>query len=154
MPNDRIPAVEHALFVRVGAADDPYGKTGIAHYLEHLMFTGSANYPEGSYDGTIATIENVGKLAPAWQFSTGVLRGHEGAPADEDEVVITLPSGHEFRGVPDVLRALQGVLDQILPPCAVEIKVDKYWDAVELIEGAEKSFCPSCQFPYFLIPTS
>lgn len=74
--------------------------------------------------------------------------------ADEDEVVITLPSGHEFRGVPDVLRALQGVLDQILPPCAVEIKVDKYWDAVELIEGAEKSFCPSCQFPYFLIPTS
>jgi alcohol dehydrogenase (cytochrome c) len=26
------------------------------------------------------TTENVGKLAPAWQFSTGVLRGHEGAP--------------------------------------------------------------------------
>ncbi|MCC3245584.1 methanol/ethanol family PQQ-dependent dehydrogenase [Methylocystis sp. WRRC1] len=26
------------------------------------------------------TAENVGKLAPAWQFSTGVLRGHEGAP--------------------------------------------------------------------------
>ena len=26
------------------------------------------------------TTENVSKLAPAWQFSTGVLRGHEGAP--------------------------------------------------------------------------
>jgi len=26
------------------------------------------------------TADNVGKLAPAWQFSTGVLRGHEGAP--------------------------------------------------------------------------
>ena len=26
------------------------------------------------------TTENVGKLAPAWSFSTGVLRGHEGAP--------------------------------------------------------------------------
>ena len=26
------------------------------------------------------TTENVGKLAPAWTFSTGVLRGHEGAP--------------------------------------------------------------------------
>ena len=26
------------------------------------------------------TSSNVGKLAPAWTFSTGVLRGHEGAP--------------------------------------------------------------------------
>ena len=26
------------------------------------------------------TTDNVGKMAPAWQFSTGVLRGHEGAP--------------------------------------------------------------------------
>ena len=26
------------------------------------------------------TTENVGKIAPAWTFSTGVLRGHEGAP--------------------------------------------------------------------------
>ncbi len=27
------------------------------------------------------TAENVHRLAPAWSFSTGVLRGHEGAPA-------------------------------------------------------------------------
>lgn len=56
MPNARIPAVVHALFVRAGAADDPYGKTGLAHYLEHLMFTGTKNYPEGEYDRLIASL--------------------------------------------------------------------------------------------------
>lgn len=53
MPSDRTSAVAHLLVVKAGAADDPYGKTGLAHYLEHLMFTGSQNYPEGVYDSTI-----------------------------------------------------------------------------------------------------
>ena len=53
MPNHRTNAVVHMLIVKAGAADDPYGKTGIAHYLEHLMFSGSTNYPEGTYDSTI-----------------------------------------------------------------------------------------------------
>ncbi len=54
--NHQLPAVTHMLLVRAGAADDPYGKTGLAHYLEHLMFTGSQNYPEGVYDHTIARL--------------------------------------------------------------------------------------------------
>lgn len=54
--NHRIPAVTHMLLVKAGAADDPYGKTGLAHYLEHLMFTGSKNYAEGIYDHTIARL--------------------------------------------------------------------------------------------------
>lgn len=52
--NHQIPAITHMLLVRAGAADDPYGKTGLAHYLEHIMFTGSQNYAEGVYDRTIA----------------------------------------------------------------------------------------------------
>ena len=42
--------------------------------------------PSGDYANTRysklkqITSQNVGKLAPAWTFSTGVLRGHEGAP--------------------------------------------------------------------------
>ena len=56
MPNDRIPVVSHLLVVRAGAADDPYGKSGLAHYLEHLMFTGTKNFPEGVYDHAIARV--------------------------------------------------------------------------------------------------
>jgi zinc protease len=53
MPSDRIPVVSHMLLVKVGAGDDPYGKSGLAHYLEHLMFTGTPNYPEGEYDRAV-----------------------------------------------------------------------------------------------------
>ena len=56
MPNTRIPAVTHLLVVKAGSGDDPYGKSGLAHYLEHLMFTGTQNFPEGVYDRSIARV--------------------------------------------------------------------------------------------------
>lgn len=56
MPNDRVPAVTHILFVKAGGADDPYGKSGLAHFLEHLMFVGTKNYPEGTYDRAISRV--------------------------------------------------------------------------------------------------
>ncbi len=56
MPNARIPIVTHMLIVKAGSADDPYGKSGLAHYLEHLMFTGTKNFPEGIYDRAIARV--------------------------------------------------------------------------------------------------
>src|ERR1700741_2608582 len=54
--NHRAPIVTHMLWIKAGGADDPYGKSGLAHYLEHLMFTGTANYPEGVYDRSIARV--------------------------------------------------------------------------------------------------
>jgi zinc protease len=56
MPNDRVPAVTELIVVKAGAADDPYGKSGLAHYLEHLMFTGTKENPEGVYDKAIARV--------------------------------------------------------------------------------------------------
>lgn len=56
MPNTRIPVVTHLLVVKSGSADDPYGKSGLAHYLEHLMFTGTKNFPEGVYERAIARV--------------------------------------------------------------------------------------------------
>lgn len=41
IPNDRAPVLTHMVWYKVGAADEVAGKSGIAHYLEHLMFKGS-----------------------------------------------------------------------------------------------------------------
>ena len=41
IPNMRAPVVTHMVWYKVGAADEPRGKSGIAHFLEHLMFKGS-----------------------------------------------------------------------------------------------------------------
>ncbi len=38
--NHRAPVITHMIWYRVGAADEPYGQSGIAHFLEHLMFKG------------------------------------------------------------------------------------------------------------------
>lgn len=56
MPNHKIPIVSHMILVKAGAADDPYGKTGLAHYLEHLMFTGTKNFAEGEYDQAVERV--------------------------------------------------------------------------------------------------
>jgi zinc protease len=40
IPNDRAPVVTQMLWYRVGASDEPVGKSGLAHILEHLMFSG------------------------------------------------------------------------------------------------------------------
>ena len=46
----RAPVVTHTIWYRVGAADEQVGKTGLAHFLEHLLFKGTPKYPEGMFD--------------------------------------------------------------------------------------------------------
>lgn len=46
----RAPVVTHTVWYRVGAADEQVGKTGLAHFLEHLLFKGTIKYPEGAFD--------------------------------------------------------------------------------------------------------
>jgi zinc protease len=41
IPNNRVPVVTQMLWHKVGAADEAYGHSGIAHFLEHLAFKGS-----------------------------------------------------------------------------------------------------------------
>ncbi|MBV9245371.1 MAG: insulinase family protein [Methylobacteriaceae bacterium] len=56
IPDHRTPVVTHMLWYRNGSADDPQGKSGIAHFLEHLMFKGTAKYPVGVFSNTVAEL--------------------------------------------------------------------------------------------------
>ena len=49
IPNHRVPVVSHMIWYKVGAADEPAGKSGIAHFLEHLMFKGTSNRAPGEF---------------------------------------------------------------------------------------------------------
>ncbi len=42
VPNNRAPVVTHMVWYKAGAADELPGRSGIAHFLEHLMFKGSS----------------------------------------------------------------------------------------------------------------
>jgi len=52
----RAPVVTHMVWYRVGSADEPRGKSGIAHFLEHLMFKGTDTLGPGEASKIIAKI--------------------------------------------------------------------------------------------------
>lgn len=53
IPNHRVPVITHMVWYRVGAADDPVGSSGIAHFLEHLMFKGTDTLAPGEFSKII-----------------------------------------------------------------------------------------------------
>ncbi|MEM6662003.1 MAG: pitrilysin family protein [Pseudomonadota bacterium] len=52
--DNRAPVVTHMVWYRVGSADEPRGVSGIAHFLEHLMFKGTDEIPDGAFSKIIA----------------------------------------------------------------------------------------------------
>ncbi len=54
IPDRRAPVVTHMVWYKVGSADEPQGKSGIAHFLEHLLFKGTAKYPPGEFDRQVS----------------------------------------------------------------------------------------------------
>ncbi len=54
IPDHRAPVVTHMVWYKVGAADEPRGESGIAHFLEHLMFKGTDKIAPGEFSKIIA----------------------------------------------------------------------------------------------------
>ncbi|GJL86065.1 MAG: peptidase M16 [Micavibrio sp.] len=53
IPNHRTPVVTHMVWYKVGGADETQGKSGIAHFMEHLMFKGSTGLASGEFSKTV-----------------------------------------------------------------------------------------------------
>jgi zinc protease len=56
IPDHRAPIVTHMIWYRVGSADEVAGKSGIAHFLEHLMFKGTKEHAAGYFSQLIAGV--------------------------------------------------------------------------------------------------
>ena len=56
IPDHRTPVVTHMLWYKVGSADETPGKSGLAHFLEHLMFKGTAKHPAGEFSKTVLRV--------------------------------------------------------------------------------------------------
>jgi len=52
----RTPVVTQMIWYKVGSSDETPGKSGLAHFLEHLMFKGTAKHPEGEFTKTVQKI--------------------------------------------------------------------------------------------------
>jgi zinc protease len=56
VPDHRAPVVTHMIWYKVGAADETAGKSGLAHFLEHLMFKGTVQNPGNRFSQAVAAI--------------------------------------------------------------------------------------------------
>jgi zinc protease len=56
IPDHRAPVVTHMIWYKVGAADETPGKSGLAHFLEHLMFKGTEKNPGDTFSQDVAEI--------------------------------------------------------------------------------------------------
>ena len=54
IPDRRAPVATHMIWYKVGSADEPEGQSGVAHFLEHLMFKGTTAYPDGAFSKMVA----------------------------------------------------------------------------------------------------
>jgi zinc protease len=56
IPDHRAPVVTHMVWYKVGGADETPGKSGLAHFLEHLMFKGTDKNPGDTFSQEVAEI--------------------------------------------------------------------------------------------------
>src|SRR6201746_867473 len=56
IPDHRTPVVTQMIWYKVGSADETPGKSGLAHFLEHLMFKGTNAHPAGEFSQTVLRI--------------------------------------------------------------------------------------------------
>lgn len=56
IPDHRAPVVTHMVWYKVGSADEPEGQSGVAHFLEHLMFKGTKTHANGVFSATVADL--------------------------------------------------------------------------------------------------
>ena len=56
IPDHRTPVVTQMIWYKVGSADETPGKSGLAHFLEHLMFKGTSKHPAGEFSQTVLNV--------------------------------------------------------------------------------------------------
>ena len=65
----RAPIVTHMVWYKVGSADEPEGKSGIAHYLEHLMFKGTDTRGVGEFSDLVEANGGSGNAFTSFDYT-------------------------------------------------------------------------------------
>ena len=69
VPDRHAPVVTHMVWYRTGGADDLPGKSGTAHFLEHLMFKGTARYPAGAFSRFLGRVGGRENAFTSWNYT-------------------------------------------------------------------------------------
>ena len=125
LENRQAPIVTSALFYRVGTRDEPAGHGGVAHFLEHMMFKGSARYGPGEIDRRTQALGGANNAftshdATGYYFNFAADRWTEALEIETDRMeTLTLDPEH-------VASERQVILEEIA------MYESEPWDALEM----------------------
>ena len=88
LEDHRAPVVVHMVWYKVGAADEPAGKSGIAHFLEHLLFKGTDDLAAGELSATVARNGGSDNAFTGWDYTAYFQR----VAADRLELMMQMES--------------------------------------------------------------
>jgi zinc protease len=130
LPNRQAPIVTSVLLYRVGGRDESRGQSGCAHFLEHMMFKGSARFGPGEIDRRTQSLGGQNNAftshdLTAYYFSFSADRWHEALAIERDRMTaLTLDAA-------EVSSERQVILEELA------MYHDEPWDALELEVQAE-----------------
>ena len=84
----RAPVVVHMVWYKAGAADEPPGKSGIAHFLEHLLFKGTDDMEAGEFSSVVAQNGGSDNAFTSWDYTAYFQR----VAADRLELMMKMES--------------------------------------------------------------
>lgn len=107
----RAPVVVQMIWYRVGAADEPAGHSGIAHFLEHLMFKGTEKVAPNAFSGIVEAQGGDDNAFTSWDYTAYFQR----IAADRLELVMEMEADR-MRNLrlteEDVLTERQVILEE------------------------------------------
>lgn len=69
LEDHRAPVVVHMLWYRAGAADEPPGQSGIAHFLEHLLFKATDTLEAGEFSEVVEANGGSDNAFTSWDYT-------------------------------------------------------------------------------------
>jgi len=109
IPNHRAPVITHMVWYRVGAADELAGESGIAHFMEHLMFKGSTGLAPGEFSKTIIALGGNGNAFTGQDYTAYF----QSIAVEHLEKVMTMEAGR-MRGMAPPLEEVESERKVIL----------------------------------------
>ncbi|WP_380055643.1 M16 family metallopeptidase [Falsihalocynthiibacter sp. SS001] len=102
LEDHRAPVVVQMVWYKAGAADEPAGKSGIAHFLEHLLFKGTETMAPGELSKTVSANGGTDNAFTSWDYTAY----HQRIAEDRLELVMRMEA--------DRMRNLQLSNDDVL----------------------------------------
>lgn len=104
----RAPVVQHMVWYRAGSADEPKGASGVAHFLEHLLFKATDKLKSGEFSATVAANGGRDNAFTSYDYTAY----HQRVAADRLELMMTMESDRmkNIRLTEEDIRTERGVV--------------------------------------------